>query len=485
MIAKFKVVGNWLTQLSRSKPAAVALHRPNLAQLALAETELPTFVKESSLARHYLRLLGPLDWDHFPERSGQRAWPGPEPLPRAPFVAAYLVKLDQGLTYMADLHQFLVSQPALIWLLGFELQPASHFSWGFDPQASLPPVRLFRLILRTLPNSALQFLLDSTVQVIRQELPPELPFGQAIAGDTKHILAWVKENNPKVFMKNKERYDKNRQPKADPDCKLGCKKRSNQLKSQSTPTGQARPASTISVGEYYWGYASGIIATKVPAWGEFVLAELTQTFDKADLAYFFPLMAHTQRRLGFKPPYGAFDAGFEAFYTFDYFDQAGGKAASPFSQRGPAGQRQFDAQGLPLCQAGLAMPLKSTFINNRALVPQRMGCYVCPLLFPTPTGQSCPINHKNWPKGGCVTKMGTSKGARLRYQLDRHSHAYKHLYNQRTATERINALALDLGIERPKLRNQHAIANQNTLIYVLLNLRALQRIRQLKHKPAA
>ncbi len=37
-------------------------------------------------------------------------------------------------------------------------------------------------------------------------------------------------------------------------------------------------------------------------------------------------------------------------------------------------------------------------------------------------------------------------------------------------------LAKELGIERPKLRNQRAITNQNTLIYVLLNLRLLQRI---------
>lgn len=484
MIAKFKAVGNWLTQLSPFKPEAVALPRPNLAQLALAEAELPAFVKESSLARHYLTLLGPLDWDHFPERATHRAWPGPEPLPRAPFVAAYLVKLDQGLSYMADLHQFLVDHPALIWLLGFELQPSPRFPWDFDPQASLPPVRLFRLILRTLPNASLQFLLDSTVSLIRQNLPSDLPFGQVIAGDTKHIPAWVKENNPKVFMKSAERYDKNRQPKADPDCKLGCKKRTNQMKGVTTPAGNPQPASTVSVGEYYWGYASGLIATKVPTWGEFVLAELTQTFDRPDLSFFWPLMVQTERRLGFKPKFGAFDAGFEAFYTFDYFDQAGGLAAIPLSERGGV-KRQFDAEGLPLCQAGLGMPLKSSFMNNRGLVPQRMGCYVCPLRFPEPTGQTCPINHKNWPKGGCVTKMGVSKGARLRYQLDRQSDTYKQLYNQRTATERINALALDLGIERPKLRNQRAIANQNTLIYVLLNLRALQRVRQLKQQPAA
>ena len=73
--------------------------------------------------------------------------------------------------------------------------------------------------------------------------------------------------------------------------------------------------------------------------------------------------------------------------------------------------------------------------------------------------------------------MPTSIGARIRYQLDRESEAFKTIYKQRTADERVNSQALELGIERPKLRNGAAIANQNTLIYVLINLRALHRVR--------
>ena len=56
------------------------------------------------------------------------------------------------------------------------------------------------------------------------------------------------------------------------------------------------------------------------------------------------------------------------------------------------------------------------------------------------------------------------------------------IYKQRTADERANSQAVELGIERPKLRRQSAIVNQNTLIYVLINLRAVQRIRA--HKEA-
>jgi hypothetical protein len=502
MLPEIATGSNWLSQATDGvrcrvahfllPPDPVPLKRPSLSQLARPEARLPRFVADCAVARKYLDLLGPLDWDHFPERDPYRPWPGPQPAPRAPFVAAYLVKLDQGKRYMTHLRHYLVEHPALVWILGFELAPSPHFPWGFDVEASLPSSRQFNRILRTLPNPALQFLLDGTLRLIDHELPDDVNLGQVVAGDTKHIIAFVKENNPKVYIE--DRYDKNNQPKGDPDCRVGCKKKRNVSPEQDTdpvysaaqgqppggtPTTDPVPASTVRVGEYYWGYASGVIATKVPGWGEFVLAELTQPFDKSDVSYFFPLMADVERRLGFRPRFGAFDMAFEAHYVYDYFHQAGGFAAIRFSQRGGF-TRSFDAAGLPLCAAGLAMPLKSSYFCRSAEVHHQRGRYACPLLYPQPTGEVCPIAHKNWKKGGCLVTMPTTPGARVRYQLDRECDQFKHIYKQRTATERVNSLAVELDIERPKLRNGQAITNQNTLIYVLINLHALQRIRARK-----
>ena len=485
----------WSGSSATPPEVLVPLVRPDLSQLAQARASLPKFVTESSLACHYLDLLGPLDWTNFPERPANRAWPGPTPALRAPFVAAFLVKLEEQKRYMSDLGKFLVNHPALVWILGFPLTPSERFSWGFDVEASLPTARHFGRVLRTLPNEALQFLLDSTVSLLRQELPPEVRFGQAISLDTKHILAWVAENNPKAYILESDRLTKTRQPKGDPDCKLGCKKKRNESTDEAkVETGPAQPATPTknpgsvtnfsSSDVYYWGYGSGLVATKVPDWGEFVLAELTQTFDKNDVTYFFPLMAQVERRLGGKPKFGAFDAAFDPFYVFEYFDQAGGFAAVPLTERGGV-KRTFDDQGLPLCQAGLAMPLKTTFICHTTLVEHQRGRYACPLLFPEITGQNCPLNHENWPKGGCLTTMATSSGARLRYQLDRDSDEFKTIYKQRTATERINSQATELGIERPKLRSRRAITNQDTLIYVLINLRGLKRVRARKAQLAA
>lgn len=481
--------------------------RLSLDRLARSLDELPDFVRFCPVARRFLNLLGSLDWEHFPERNPHQPFPGVKPIQRAAFVAAYLVKLEQNQRYMSDLRRFLVEHPALIWLFGFPLAPDPSVPWGFDADASLPTHRHFSRVLRTLPNSCLQFLLDGTVHLIRQALPPAEAeaFADCVAGDTKHILAWVKENNPKLNIY--DRFDKSKQPKGDPDCRLGCKRKRNKGstdeltsgdqatasvsldakpgpsgkpgKSTSTPTKDAKPASQAEVGEYYWGYASGVVATKVHDWGEFVLAEFTQTFDNGDATYFFPLMAQVERRLGRRPHFGAFDAAYDAHYVYDYFHEAGGYAVVPLAERGDI-TRSFDPAGLPLCRAGLSMPLKGSFLCHSTAVEHRRGRYACPLLCPKPTAvasaPACPIADPHFDKGGCVVTMPVSIGARIRYQLDRECDDFKKRYNQRTTDERINAQALELGIERPKLRNQAAITNQNTLIYVLINLRGLQRI---------
>ncbi|HWS85111.1 MAG TPA: hypothetical protein VN207_12730, partial [Ktedonobacteraceae bacterium] len=50
---------------------------------------------------------------------------------------------------------------------------------------------------------------------------------------------------------------------------------------------------------------------------------------------------------------------------------------------------------------------------------------------------------------------------------------------QRTSAERINSQAKELGIERPKVRNQHSVRNLNTLIYLIINVRALIRAKSI------
>lgn len=448
-----------------------------LPQPRLLSAELPRFVQDCPVTIQSLAWLRLLPWEDVP-LPGAQHWQGREPAPLAAYIGAFLVKLDQGLPTTGHLHRFLLAHPALIWALGFPLVASEH-PCGFDPHASLPTPRHFTEVLRHLPPAVLQKLLDGQVTQLSRWLPAS--FAQVVSLDTKHILAWVKENNPKQYIKE-SRFDKTQQPAGDPDCKLGCKRRHNRVAVPvETPAKEGQPGHglPISVGEFYWGYASGIVVTKVDGWGEFVLAEWTQTFDKGDISYFFPLMEQVERRLGFRPRYAAADAAFDAFYVYDYFHSHDhdGFAAIPFSEKGGHPRRRFAADGQPLCAADLPMSLKFFYQDNTSTsIPHQRARYGCPLLYPQPNGECCPVQHKNWPKGGCSTTLAHTPGALIRHQLDRDSPLYKQIYAQRTATERIFAQAVNLGIERPKLRNQQAIANQNTLTYLLINLRAMQRV---------
>ena len=354
-----------------------------------------------------------------------------------------------------------------------------------------PTCRQLGRVLRELDNAAAQFLLDGTVQLLRQALPADVNFGDVISLDTKHIIAWVQENNPKAYVS--ERYDKTKQPKGDPDCKLGCKKRHNRgdgdggpattapaaaaqptTPPPSTPTTNPVPARQASVGEYHRGYASGVVTTKVPDWGEFRCRVDPNLRQERPVLL---LSAHGRHRTPSwpRPRDGALDKAYDAFYVYQYFHEAGGFAAVPFSEKGGLKTRSFNPEGLPLCAARLAMPLKFTFTDRTStLVVHERGKYVCPQrpLQTTPAAlppaaAACPVNHERWPAGGCTTMMPISIGARLRYQLDREHPAYKAIDKQRTADEGSNSQAVELGIERPRLRRQSAITNQNTLIYAL------------------
>ena len=451
---------------------------PDLHTLWQLPDHLPQWITDSPAIMRCWELLAPLDWSHLPERNRIRNW-SQVTIPYAALIATELLRLNEPIPSARLMHRFLSENPGFIWLLGFPLRLTPETALGFNIPASLPTARHMTYLLRQLPNTVLQFLLADSVRLIGAELKNQnLPDPECVSLDTKHILAWVKENNPKTYVKN--RFDKTHQPPGDHDCRLGCKRKHNQV----TPTRNPVSAATVAVGEFYWGYGSGIVVAKIPFRGEFVIAEMTQPFDQGDVTYFFPLMAQVEQRLGYRPRYGTFDAAFDAWYVYAHFYRENqpdyGFAAVPFSEKGgyTVKQRQFDAQGLPLCKAGLAMPLQYTYTDRTTcLVEHARGKYVCPLRFPQVTAQRCPVRHPNAKKQGCVAMMPISIGARLRYTLDRESALYQRLNDERTAVERINSQSVALGIEHPHLRNGHAIANEDTLIYLLINLRFLQRLR--------
>ena len=108
---------------------------------------------------------------------------------------------------------------------------SAKFPWGFDPSASLSTQRHFTRLLRVMPNLGAEFPLEQSARLLLVHFSSlDIRAGECISLDTKHILAWVKENNPKAYVAN--RFDKTCQPPGDPDCKLGCKRKHNQRTSK-------------------------------------------------------------------------------------------------------------------------------------------------------------------------------------------------------------------------------------------------------------
>lgn len=154
--------------------------------------------------------------------------------------------------------------------------------------------------------------------------------------------------------------------------------------------------------------------------------------------------------------------------------QHGGIAAVPLNQHGhPVFAR--DGHGVPLCPKSLRMQPTYQFAHTNGYRAQR---YRCPLLFPHISGQTC--DHEQFAKGkGCVKDINIEPGGLMRSTLDRSAPLYKAVYTQRTSTERINSQAQALGIERPKVRNSRSVRNLNTLTYLVINAKALQRARSI------
>jgi hypothetical protein len=294
------------------------------------------------------------------------------------------------------------------------------------------------------------------VRALQAEIPG---LGTTIAVDVKHIYAWVRENNPKETIAH--RFDPTRQPRGDPDCRLGVKRRTN----RDGPRGRRRVEK-----EYLWGYGTGIVSATDPVYGDVVLAEFTLPFNHQDIIWFHPVYDRAVAALGRRPTNLAADAAFDAWHVYQTCAGHGGLAAIPCNRRSPSPPR--DAAGHPICARGRTMVPTTQFRHEDGFRAQR---YRCPLRLPQPTGATC--DHARFGKGGCTKYINLEPGGRMRADLDRRSEPYRAIYRQRTSAERINSQAKALGIERPKVRNGASVHRLNTLTYIVINARALQRVR--------
>src|SRR5581483_7061408 len=168
-------------------------------------------------------------WEVVPEPPLDPSRPGKRPHPHSAYLKALLVKIVAGLGTCTRLRDYLLDHPLLVLDLGF--RPVLDVSqlYGFDVERTVPTARWLREKQRTLSQDVLQDLLVWLVQDLRQEIPG---LGETVAFDVTHIYAWVRENNPRVYVQGT--FDVTHIPKGDPDCRLGVKKSSNKEQPDGT-----------------------------------------------------------------------------------------------------------------------------------------------------------------------------------------------------------------------------------------------------------
>lgn len=421
---------------------------------------LSALLEYDAVVQDYRDFFALLDWqlvEHWQQQRSGRGRPGH---PTSAYLKAFLIRIREGFLYTTQLRRFLVKHPLLVLDLGFHLVLDPRAPYGFDVEQTVPCNYWLRQQLRQFDQDLLQALLRATVAALQEEIPG---LGEVVAFDVKHIYAWVRENNQRESIR--DRFCKERQPKGDPDCRVGVKKSTN----QEQPDGSKK-----EIKEYLWGYGSGVAAATDPVYGDVLLAEKTLPFNEADVTYYRPLYQRTVVATNQFPTHVTGDAAFDYWYIYETVAHRGGIAAIPLNSHGHDPVPR-DPDGIPYCSAGLRMHPTYLFQHTHGYRAQR---YRCPLLFPERTGQHC--DHEQFAKGkGCVKDINVEAGGLMRALLDRDGPLYHVIYTQRTCAERINSQAQALGIERPKVRNGHSVENLNTLIYLIINVRALARAKSI------
>jgi hypothetical protein len=425
------------------------------------QSTMATLLAVDPLIQDYRDFFSLLDWSVVERWHAERsACFGSHGHPLTAYLKAFLVRIKEGLIYAKQLRDFLLKHPLLVIELGFDLQLDPRADYGFDLEATLPSRYWFGEKLRQLDRTLLHDLLAATVTALKEEIPG---LGEVVAFDVKHIYAWVKENNPRVHVP--ERFDKTKILRGDPDCKLGVKRSTNLKQADGTIKEKK---------EYIWGYGSGVAAATTPDYGDVVLAEHTLTFNEGDVTYFRPLYDQTVLALDDVPTHLTADAAYDAWYVYEKAARHGGIAAVPLNAHSMHDGTR-DSDGVPRCSKGLRMVPQFFFQHTNGYRAQRFGC---PLIFPTPNGQSCEKLCNNHGQG-CHKDPNWELGGLQRVLLDRDSPLYHVVYNQRTSCERINSQAKELGIERPKVHNRRSVTNLNTFIYLVINVRALQQAKSI------
>ena len=343
-------------------------------------------------------------------------------------VCAFIVMKCEGFSQITDLADYLDNNRIIAHYCGFNIMEPLPSYWTYDR------------FLKKMDNAALKEIMAAQVKKLYEMGIVDASF---IGLDSTPVAANTKQNNPKSFTKDK--FNPEKQPKADPDCALGVHSASNQHNERRY--------------EFYWGYKSHVLVDCISG---LPLYELTTPANTTDASVVPDVLRSADAVLPLRECTFLGDKGYDVKTVYNLVKDAyEGEAVIPLNKRSTKNPEKLSV-GNPICEAGLAMSKDGKTTDNHRTRQK----FCCPFR-QSKTGV-CPCNHKNWNNGkknrGCTKYKTIPTDYRL--SIDRECLRFKRTYALRTECERYNSRFKSTGQERLWVRNGASAANLNTLAHI-------------------
>lgn len=309
--------------------------------------------------------------------------------------------------------------------------------------------------LKDTPNELLETI---RINLVNQLIRINQISGNFLSIDSAAVPAVVRENNLKTSIK--DRFDKSKPPKRDPDARLG-------VMIHFKDPFKKEP-------QYFWGYKNHSITdceSELPVW------DLTKPANVQDTTLFIPLFKKLLDHFNFDIQAVIGDAAYDSETNLNFvIDDL---HALPRIARNPRWEKlrkiKLSSSGGRICIGGFEMLYWGKF-NDRGKIRKK---FVCPITHSKKFAQqipACPWNHPAFRKGkGCMAYLRGDKD--VRKEIDYGSQIFKEHYNKRTASERVFSRLLTLCMQKPSVYGLNAVSNHCTIAHITVLLIALSAAR--------
>lgn len=366
---------------------------------------------------------------------------GRKPFPQQGLLKAIIFKNLTGLPTLTDLS------------IALKNNPSAAIRCGFNILKPLPSVERFSEFLRNKNNNELQKI---RIQLIHELTSRGVIRGNYLSIDSCQLPAKVKENNLKTNVK--DRFNKERILKGDPDARLGIMVTFSKSKKEIS---------------YFWGYRNHVVIDakeELPVW------ETTKPANVQDSVMFIPVFDLMQKEFHFDIHAVMADGIYDNASILNYIiNTLKGKpriTRNPRNTKDPP-ERSFSKAGNPFCEANLEMLARGTFYDK---VQNRWRSkWVCPIHHSKRIAQKffvCPVFHpKFFSQKGCYAYIRVDDD--IRKQVDYGSESFKKDFNMRTGSERVFSRLLSICMQNPPVIGFNATANYVTIAHITVLLVAL------------